>query len=229
VILTLLRRPKPRFFRDLPSTSRGLLVLTLILSSACHETALSGRSENEANVALRVLAAGGIEAQKVPVQQGFDVQVQSGDLLNAVTALDRAGLPRRIPPGFLETLGDSSLVPSRLEEELKLLQAITGELTQTLLTLPGVVDARVHLAPAGDAPRPSLRGSQSYPQARVRRIGTEGSFRVSKASVLLRVLEEARPAESDKGAVRALVSGALPGLEPAAVEVVIVSAAPPEA
>ncbi len=86
-------------------------------------------------------------------------------------------------------------------------------MARTLLTLPGVVDARVHLAARG-------LGATGLP-------GTTGEIpAVEKASVLLRVLPGSHPTPEETDAVRALVAGAVAGLDPGHVEVIVVGSRP---
>ncbi|MDF1565492.1 MAG: hypothetical protein P1V51_20815 [Deltaproteobacteria bacterium] len=190
------------------SHARNLAASLLVLLglTGCDASALQVADEAQANRALTVLYAAGLEPTKESSREGFDIRVSASKLREAVTALDRAGLPRRRPEGWDDTLEGGGLVPSRVEEQVRLVRGAAGEVTRTLLTLPGVIDARVHLAATG------LGGG-----------GREREPTIEKASILLRVLPDASPTEADTRAVRSLVAGAVAGLEPEHVEVVVVT------
>jgi type III secretion protein J len=99
------------------------------------------------------------------------------------------------------------MVPSRLSEQAKLVTGTSGELERSLLSLDGVVSARVHLAvPPRD---PLALGENPAPPS---------------ASVLLRHRGATPPIAA--GDVQRLVAGAVPGLAPEHVSVVL-SLAPP--
>ncbi|RMG21744.1 MAG: hypothetical protein D6729_00050 [Deltaproteobacteria bacterium] len=185
------------------------LALLLALLGGCREPVLTARPEEEANAALAVLAAAGFDAEKVPQgKAGFDVTVDAGDLERAVSVLAAAGLPRPEVPGLAELFAEPGLVPTGLEEHVRYHRALSGELTETLLGLPGVVDARVHIA----LPLPSGHLTREPP-------------RPEKASVLLRSAPGATVSQAD---VQALVAGAVPALSPERVSVVVVPIGRPE-
>jgi type III secretion protein J len=111
-----------------------------------------------------------------------------------------AALPRE-QPGFAELYGRERLVPTPAEERARWMIATAGELSRSLAQLPGVADARVHLALSH-----ASNALDAEPPLR-------------KASVLLR-REAGRGPPVDEEAVRALVAGAVEGLTPDAVSIV---------
>ncbi|HEV8248084.1 MAG TPA: hypothetical protein VGP93_20055, partial [Polyangiaceae bacterium] len=135
----------------------------------------------------------------------FRVVVARDDASNAALVLTQDNLPPRASPGVLEAVGQGSMVPSRLSEHARLIAGTSGDLERSLRALEGVVSARVHLAvPEHDA----LALGESEPPA--------------TASVLVRHRGATPPiATSD---VQRLVAGAVPGLAPDQVSVVMTSA-----
>lgn len=112
-------------------------------------------------------------------------------------------------PDVLPTLaGRSSLIPSMGAEQARLGQALGAELAATLMRVDGVADARVHLVLAGRPPVLAAR-RQATP---------------ARASVLLKL---SRHGVLTSAQVQGLVAGAVQGLEPSAVRVVLVKVPAP--
>jgi type III secretory pathway lipoprotein EscJ len=114
----------------------------------------------------------------------------------------REELPPESAPGWSETLARGSFIPSRSDEEAKLLLATAGELQRSLLSVDRVIAARVHLA----VPRADVLAPPAAPAA-------------PTASVLLKH-DGAEPPISESDVSR-LIAGAVPGLSPAGVTVVM--------
>lgn len=192
-------------------------IVGLSLLGGCRDAVLTHRPEAEANAALGALAAAGLDARKAAAgRDGFDVTVDTGDLDRAVAILHAAGLPRGAHPGLAELFGKPGLVASGLEEQVRYQRALTGEIASTLLKLDGVRDARVNLALPVARPDPEFEPTAPAPPV--------------KASVLV----SARPGRgealrAERDAIRRLVAGAVAGLDPGSVTVVVVEAAAPPA
>jgi type III secretion system YscJ/HrcJ family lipoprotein len=165
-----------------------------------------GLDEGDANHAVVALEKNGVAADKDrdPETEGrWRVSVARDDASSAAVILSSESLPPPASPGLLDTLGQSSIVPSRASEQAKFVAGVAGELERSLRSLDGVVSVRVHLAvPTQDALAPE---EQPPPPS---------------ASVLLRHRGAAPPiATSD---VQRLVAGAVPGLSANQVSVVAV-------
>jgi type III secretion protein J len=130
----------------------------------------------------------------------FGIEVGRGDASFAISVMTREELPPRRSPGLLDTIGKGSLVPGRGDEQAKLTAGISGELQRSLMGIDGVIDARVHLA----LPRHDPLQAVTEPPPR--------------AAVLLRYRGATPPLSIDE--ISRLVSGAVPGLDPAQVTVV---------
>jgi type III secretion protein J len=169
--------------------------------------------EGDANQAVVVLERGSVGASKErdPEQEGrFVVRVANQDASTAIALLARENLPPRASPGVLEALGESSVVPSRLAEHAKWSAGIAGDLERSLRGVDGVLSARVHLGvPATE------------------RLDPEGATEKPTAAVLIRHRGATAPVAP--GEVQRLVGGAVPGLSPERVNVVMVTSAWSEA
>jgi type III secretion protein J len=187
----------------------------LVLGAAgCTVPVALDLDDAEANRVVALLTTSGIAADKA-AERGesgrFRIEVPRDDGTRAASVLGDEGLPAEKKHGVLDALGGNSLVPSRTAEHERLLAGVSGDLEHTLIGVDGVVSARVHLAvPRAD---PLAEGPAAPPSA----------------SVLLRHHGSQPPlAEAD---VQGLVAGAVPGLSPERVTVVLlqVKVAPPRA
>ena len=178
--------------------------------TGCTAPVAAGLDENDANQTVVALERYGIASEKErdpEKESAYRVLVARDDAASAVGLLAQENLPPRATPGVLAALGQGSMVPSRLAEQAKLVTGTSGELERSLLSLDGVVSARVHLAvPPRD---PLALGADPLP---------------TTASVLLRHRGSAPPIAP--GDVQRLVAGAVAGLAPEHVSVVL-SLAPP--
>lgn len=133
----------------MPQHKNLVLCLALLILAACREQILHDLDELEANKILTRLNQGGVEAQKIKQADGnWGIEVESShsmqalNLLNAARALKRsAEIPNK----------KSDLLSSREEQRFAFERAISHELERTIVSMPGVLEARVHLnMPAAD-------------------------------------------------------------------------------
>ena len=189
----------------------SILALLPVLAACGDEVLLHRLDEPQANQVLVALGDAGVAARKERdgADEGtFQVAVRPSEAAVARSLLSARDLPRGRSPGFGELFGSPGLVPTPLEEHARYLHALSGELGRTLESIDGVLGARVHLAlPVPDPLRPEARRS-------------------SRASVMLKVRPEARGRiESQADGLRRLVAGAVDGLDPGSVAVLVADAA----
>lgn len=185
---------------------RAIAVAALVGAGGCSVELEHGLDERQANEVVAVLDRSGVAADKAPDEgpATWKVLVTRAEAAQAFLVLEANGLPRRNAKGVGEAFAEKGLLPSATAERARLAASLAVDLERTLEALPGVAAARVHLAlpdddplgPATDHPRPT-------------------------ASVLLRARGQLATSDAD---VRKLVAGALPGLQPADVSVVIAPA-----
>ena len=185
----------------------SLRALTLagifVVCASCTAPVHHDMTEASANEVVAALTLRGFAADKAASGTGsWDVVVPRTQRRAAVQVLAGAGLPRA-PLAESAPEREGGLVPSEDADRERRRRALEREVSATLAALPDVREARVHLT----IPRPPDRLSR-----------TATAPAGARASVLLvyRSGDEA-PAEA---AVRALVAGAVDGLDPASISVV---------
>ncbi|MDQ1256420.1 MAG: type secretion protein [Candidatus Hydrogenedentes bacterium] len=184
------------------------LMLCCLVLAACGKVSLFTQvSEREANEMLAVLMRAGIQAEKAPGKNGTsELRVPSDRVPEAVGLLAAAGLPR----GRYASMGDlfkrEGLVSSASEERVRYIYGITQELSRTISTIDGVLDARVHVVLPNNDP------------------AARGPVLPSTAAVLIRVVPGAA-VEAEVARIKELVSHSIEGLRYDRVSVVLVRAA----
>jgi type III secretion protein J len=195
-------------------TPRKSIVLAVVLAASmiltgCLKSELeTGLSEAEAQEVIVMLKQHGLEAQRAYVARGketptWTVYVLGGNsnLVLAWRILQENGLPRQRVKGLDEVFSASGLIPTASEEKAKLLVGLTGEITRTLKSVDGVVDARVHVVLPDNSPL--LDRSQWSP---------------TTASVLIKYRGKSIP--MDENEVKSLVARGVQGLTPEQVAVI---------
>ncbi len=188
----------------LPAAAAALLL-------ACSTRLLGGLDEEEANRVIGVLEGEGIAAAKTSEVKGrqvsWVVEVGADETASARKILLEAGLPKEKRPGMARLIESGGIIPTAEEQRNKEAAAIGEELSRTLESLGGVLDAKV-LISLPDAP--GLAGLGEAQEAE------------STASVLIR--HRGNPS-FDVEEVRRLVAGAVAGMKPGNVTVVLNRAA----
>ncbi|MEM9067529.1 MAG: secretion protein [Myxococcota bacterium] len=187
-------------------TALGLLLVCF----GCEATLATGLTEDEANQIVVALHTQGIGATKGEADGAGDgprfiVNVAPEEVAPALAVMRADELPQRDAPGLHEVFGEGGLVPTATEERARYVAAIGGELGTSLEAIEGVLDARVHVA-IPDARRIALDEERPRP----------------RASVLMKYRGAQPP--YDENAVRALVAGAVQGMQLEDVAVVGVTA-----
>jgi type III secretion protein J len=192
-----------------PHPAAALCLLAVLACS--DEAVVHGLDERRANEVVVALEEAGVRSRKRREEGGeapaWAITVAAGDGPAAQRVLAERELPRERPAGFAEVFGKGSMVPTPVEERALYLYALAGELARSVEAIDGVVEARVHLAlPPDDA----LRGDRAPPP---------------RAAVLVKTRAGARGrVEPLAPGVRELVAGAVAGLDPAVVSVVVAEA-----
>lgn len=190
-----------------------LLTMALLLGACGAEPLAHGLDEAQANEVLLALDEGGLTGRKLRdegTDAGWAVVVEPRDETAARRVLAERELPRPRPPGFGEVFAGGGMVPTPVEEHARYLHALSGELSRSLESLDGVVEARVHVGlPQEDPLRP-------------------GDRRPARAAVLLRCRPlSCASIRSMEAGIRSLVAGAADGLAPDGVSLLVAEAATP--
>ena len=184
------------------------MVLSLCVMVSCSQELHHGLTEEQANEMVVTLANNGINATKVPVEGevlSFTLTVPKRDSSQAWEILQANNLPKPPKRGFGEVFAKTSLIPTAVEEKAMYMQAVMGELEKTMLSITGVVDARVHVVlPESDVLKEELQGPTS-----------------TKAAVLLKYKPDSNGSVPFRDEdVKNLVANSIEGLKPADVAVV---------
>lgn len=124
-----------------------LVLLTSLLLACSQESLYSRLDERAANEMVAVLGHAGIPASKSgDLDGGFSVTTGSRFFADAVSVLQRNGLPRESYESIGDVFAKEGFVSSPLEERARLNFALSQEIAHTISRIDGVVMARVHLA-----------------------------------------------------------------------------------
>jgi len=192
----------------------GFREAALLFASAlvvgCANEILHDLDEGAANQSVGALVQAGIGAETVAAESAdgarYSVRVPRRDAARALGILGQHGLPREPRQGFAQIYARPALIPSAAEERARFLLATVGELERTLESVDGVLSARVHLVPAEADPN-ALDGRNRAP---------------ARAAVLLNA--KAGSMALNQSQIQQLGSGSVPGLEAAAVAVIVTAA-----
>ena len=125
----------------------------LISLAGCTHQIESSLPEHEAQDIVVTLREHGIdasaEADSIGKKEGSAWHVSvwgtRDDATKAWKILRENGLPHEKLPGLEELFSTPGMIPTAAEEKARMLLAMVGELGRTLRSMPGVVDARVHV------------------------------------------------------------------------------------
>jgi type III secretion protein J len=180
-----------------------------MLLAGCSVEIIHELKEGEANEILTALYRRGITAQKKRLAEGgtasYAVTVGRDEAIQAWQVLRQESLPRPKRRGLGEVFGNSGLIPTATQQRALMHHALAGELSETLQSVEGVLEARVHVVLPERNPLAPPDAERTRP----------------KASVLLRTRGKATIREAE---VKALVAGGVTGLEPDQVSVVMIAA-----
>ena len=197
--------------------SRSLLALTaalpvvLLLTACDNQTTLHANlDERQANLVMAALLDQGISCHKNPGDEGaWTVTVSENRFAEAVNLLERQGLPRRDYRGLGEVFKKTGMISSPSEERIRFMDALAQDISRTIASIDGVVDARVHIVlPEND---PFARNSLP-----------------SSAAVAVRSRWDADVSEYIP-AIKGLVKNAIEGLAYDKIMVTVFQDAPPHA
>jgi len=185
-----------------------LISLVLLLTGCMQKELQTGLTEQEAQEIIVLLKDSGIDASR-EVMPGdaerptWKVSVKGGDqeYFLALKILQEHGLPRERAKGLEDVFSKSGLIPTAGEEKARLIVGLSGEMTRTLKSVAGVVDARVHVVLPENSP-----------------LVDKSQWSTTTSSVLLKYQGDQIPLREDE--VRNLVARSIEGLQPENVTVV---------
>jgi type III secretion protein J len=179
-----------------------LLPLLMVLCACSHQIE-AGLSEQDAHEIVVTLRESGIDAAAEPEpgpvgKEGalWQVKIRGGgeQIVAAWKVLREHGLPHEKVQGLEAVLKNSGIIPTAMEDKARMTVGLEGDLTRTLRSVPGVVDARVHVVlPANNTMSLDPKDQSS-----------------TTAAVLVRYRGERSPLTDDE--IRGLVAKGVEGL-----------------
>lgn len=96
---------------------------------------------------LAVLELNGIEAERAFNAEGstYQISVDDANVANGIVLLERNGFPRSNYASLGDVFKADGLVTSPFEERARYLYAMNEELAQSISSISGIYDARVHM------------------------------------------------------------------------------------
>jgi type III secretion protein J len=182
----------------------------VVTLTGCETVIEESLSEEQANAVVVALDEQGIGATKARSEGGasgatYRIAVGNDDVSRALSVLRSAELPRALDPGLATVFGEPGLVPTATEERARYTAALGGDISRSIESIDGILDARVHIA---------------LPDTRDLALDEEAPH--PRASVMIKYRGAQAP--YDVQAVRSLVAGAVQGLRVEDVAVVGVAA-----
>ncbi len=179
------------------------LLVPLALGACSSQPLYSQLTEAQANDMVSALLNANISAEKKVLDGGkWSVAVPQSDFSRAVQVLRSNGLPREDFQSLGDVFKKQGFVSSPLEERARLIFGTSQELSHSIASIDGVIQARVHLT----LPEPDPLSKETKP---------------ATASVLVKYMEGFN-LPRQREAIKTLVVNGVEGLTPDRVSVVMV-------
>ncbi len=154
------RGPAPQRPGTRPASVLCMLATALLLAACGEQTLYAKLDERQANDMVSALRLAGVPAQKAAREDGFEVRTGEADFARAVQILKSQGLPREDFDSLGKVFKREGFVSTPVEERARLMHALSQELSHTLTSIDGVLQARVTLVvperhPLSDKVQPS--------------------------------------------------------------------------
>jgi type III secretion protein J len=123
----------------------------IVLFAGCTMPVQHGLTERDANRIIVLLSRAKPPIQATKLQSGegrevtWSIVVSKSDAARAIAVLQSHNMPQKPEQGFQEIYGKTGMIPTATEERAKYLMALSGELSRTIKTITGILEARVHL------------------------------------------------------------------------------------
>lgn len=148
-----------QFFHSLKKKIFLIFPLFFILLTGCDtpNTIISSVDEREANLIVVFLESKGIKASKIKsastggaggeqAAPKFDISVDEKQAIDAMSILNKNGLPRKQGTNLLDLFAKQGLMSSDKEETIRYQAGLAQQITNTILMIDGVIDATVQLS-----------------------------------------------------------------------------------
>ncbi len=179
----------------------------------CSMPIQGGLTERQANQIIVLLAKANIQATKQKNAEGREVTwsiiVSKSEAAKSIGVLQANNMPPKKERGFNEVYGKAGMIPTATEERAKYMMALSGELTKTLKSIPGVLNARIHLVIPKDKLLRRPGEKQTPPRASVS-ISTKTKMARNKVLRMGLIRD-----------IKKIVSGSMERLQPKNIQVVV--------
>ncbi len=129
---------------------KEVFLLVLLFLTSCKEEILHDLNEAQANQVWITLETKQIDVQKKKNVNGWAILVEQAQAVRALQLLQEQKLPHGL--WRERNLESSSIIPSKEERQLNRERQLARSIEGSLLSMPGIGDAHVHLViPIGDS------------------------------------------------------------------------------
>ncbi|ADI37471.1 type III secretion periplasmic lipoprotein [Waddlia chondrophila 2032/99] len=145
-----------QFQRLIPQILFIVISLSLLTGCEKRKTIVNGLDEREANEIVVFLSNEGVDAAKVKSAEGsggggskialWDISVPEEQAIEAMSMLNRAGLPKRSGQSLLGIFSNTGLVPSEMQERIRYQAGLAEQIASTIRKFDGVLDAEVQIS-----------------------------------------------------------------------------------
>ncbi len=142
-----------------PQKLLWIMCSLLLLLTGCEKSTpiVSNISEREANLILVLLVSKGIPSSKIKSSSGtqiggetnvakYQIMVRESQNIEAIAILNQNGFPTTTGINLLQLFAKKGLMSSDKEETIRYQAGLAQQLTNTILTMDGVIDAAVQLS-----------------------------------------------------------------------------------
>lgn len=136
-----------------------LFIFFLLFLCACatRTTIVNSVTERDANEIVVFLASKGIQATRevAPSSGGmgggsnvelWNVSVDASQAVEAMSLLNKNGLPRQQGQDLLSLFGETGLVPTDMQQKIRYQAGLAQQIANTILKIDGVLDASVQIS-----------------------------------------------------------------------------------
>lgn len=122
------------------------MLASFLMIAGCKEVLYSNLEEVEANQMVAVLQAADIAADRSKDTDGiYQISVEKNQIGASVLLLQNEGLPRKKFVSLGQIFADTGIVGTPFEERARFMHALNQELADTISSIDGVREARVHI------------------------------------------------------------------------------------